>query len=58
MNDMNSLFNEVEAELLRQWKATPQEQLTKQNKLRQIQRDWEAIHTPVETNEDREEDDD
>ena len=53
MNDMNNLFNEVEAELLKQFKAITPEQRAEEERQRQIQRDWEAKHTAIETDEDR-----
>jgi hypothetical protein len=53
MNNMNNLFGEVEAELMRQFKAITPEQHAEEARLRQIQRDWEAAHTPIETDEDR-----
>ena len=49
MNDMNNLFNEVEAELLKQFKAITPEQHAEEERQRQIQRDWEAQHTAIET---------
>jgi len=55
MNDMNNLFNEVEAELLKQFKAITPEQLAEEERRRQVQRDWEAQHTAIET--EQEEDD-
>ena len=53
MNDMNNLFNEVEAELLKQFKAITPEQLEKDERLRKAKRDYEALHTAIETDEDR-----
>jgi hypothetical protein len=53
MNDMNNLFNEVEAELLKQFKAITPEQLAEEERRRQVKRDYEALHTPIETDEDR-----
>ena len=53
MNNMNNLFNEVEAELLKQFKAITPEQLAEEERKRQIQRDWEAKHTAIETEADR-----
>jgi len=53
MNDMNNLFNEVEAELLKQFKAITPEQLAEDERRRQVKRDYEALHTPIETDEDR-----
>ena len=53
MNNMGNIFDEVEAELLRQFKAITPEQLAEEERRRQIQRDWEAAHTAIETDEDR-----
>ena len=53
MNNMSNLFDEVEAELLKQFKAITPEQLAEEERRRQIQRDWEAAHTAIETDEDR-----
>lgn len=53
MNNMGNLFNEVEAELRKQFKAITPEQRAEEERQRQIQRDWEAAHTAIETDEDR-----
>jgi hypothetical protein len=53
MNDMNNLFKEVEAELLKQFKAITPEQFEKDERLRKAKRDYEALHTAIETDEDR-----
>jgi len=53
MNDMSNLFNEVEAELLKQFKAITPEQFEKDERLRKAKSDYEALHTPIETEEDR-----
>jgi hypothetical protein len=53
MSTMSNIFDEVEAELLKQFKATTPEQLAEEERLRQIQRDLEAKHTAIETDEDR-----
>ena len=53
MNNMGDLMNEVEAELLRQFQALTPEQRAEEERQRQIQRDWEAAHTAIETDEDR-----
>ena len=53
MNDMNNLFNEVEAELLKQFKAITPEQFEKDERLRKAKSDYEALHTVIETDEDR-----
>ena len=53
MNNMSKLFDEVEAELLRQFKSITPEQLEKDERLRKAKRDYEALHTAIETDEDR-----
>ena len=53
MNNMGKLFDEVEAELLKQFKAITPEQLEKDERLRKAKRDYEALHTAIETDEDR-----
>jgi len=50
---MGNLFDEVEAELLKQFKSITPEQLAKEEQLRQVKREYEALHTPIETDEDR-----
>jgi hypothetical protein len=50
---MGSMFEEVEAELLKQFRATTPEQLAEEHRLRQIQREYEAKHTAIETDETR-----
>ena len=58
MTNMGDIFNEVEAELLKQFKSLTPEQLAEEERRRQIQRDWEAAHTAIETEpEDSEESD-
>ena len=53
MNNMGSLMDQVQAELLKQWEATTADQRAEEERQRQIQRDWEAKHTATETEEDR-----
>ena len=53
MNNMGNIFDEVEAELMKKFKAITPEQLAEEERRRQIQRDWEAAHTAIETDEDR-----
>jgi len=48
MNNMGSLMDQVQAELLKQWEATTAEQRAEEERLRKIQRDWEAKHTAFE----------
>jgi len=50
--DMSNLFDEVEAELLKQFKAITPEQLAEEERQRQIQREWEAKHTAIETEQE------
>lgn len=53
MSTMGNIFDEVEAELLKQFKAITPEQLAEENRLRRIKSEYEALHTPIETDEDR-----
>jgi hypothetical protein len=53
MNSIGNIFDEVEAELLRQFKAITPEQLAEDERLRKAKRDYEALHTAIETDEDR-----
>ena len=53
MNNMGKLFDEVEAELLKQYQAITPEQLAEEERRRKVKRDYEALHTPIETDEDR-----
>lgn len=53
MNNIGNIFDEVEAELLRQFKAITPEQLAEDERLRKAKRDYEALHTPIETDEER-----
>ena len=51
-----NLFDEMQADLLKQvarYKAIPAEQHAEEERRRQIQRDWEAAHTAIETDDDR-----
>jgi hypothetical protein len=49
MTNMGDLMNEMEAELRKQFKAITPEQRAEEERRRQIQRDWEAAHTAIET---------
>tara|TARA_R110000868_G_scaffold33204_9_gene120793 strand:- start:1306 stop:1503 length:198 start_codon:yes stop_codon:yes gene_type:complete len=53
MTNMGNIFDEVEAELLKQFKSITPEQLAEEERRREIQRSYEAQHTPIETDEDR-----
>ena len=48
-----NLFDQVESELLRQFRAISEEQRAEEGRLRKIQREWEAKHTAIETDADR-----
>jgi hypothetical protein len=50
---MTNMFDQFEAELLKQFKAITPEQRAEEERLRQIQRDQEAAHTAIETDADR-----
>lgn len=51
--DMGAIFDALEADLVAQHKATPPEQLAAEEQRRKIKREYEAKHTPIETDEDR-----
>ena len=51
--NMGNLMDQMEADLLKQFKAITPEQLAEDERLRQAKRDYEALHTPIETDEDR-----
>ena len=53
MSTMGSMFDEVEAELLGQFKALTPKQLEIEEHRRKLQRQYEASIAPVETDEDR-----
>lgn len=53
MTSMGNLFDEVESELMKQFKAITPEQLAEDERRRQVKRNYEALHTPIETDEDR-----
>jgi hypothetical protein len=53
MSTMGSMFDEVEADLLKQFKALTPKQLEIEEHRRKLQRQYEASITPVETDEDR-----
>jgi len=50
---MGSMFDEVEAELLKQFKALTPKQLEIEEHRRKLQREYEASITAIETDEDR-----
>ena len=46
--NMGNLMDQMEADLLKQFKAITPEQRAEEERLRKIQRDWEAQHTAFE----------
>ena len=54
---MDKLFAELEAELIKQYNEITPEQHAEEERRRQIQRDWEAKHTAIETDETRADED-
>jgi len=53
--NMGNLMDQLEADLLKQFKAITPEQRAEEERQRQIQRDWEAQHTAIQTEEDDDE---
>jgi hypothetical protein len=53
MSTIGNMFDQLEADMLKQFKAITPEQHEEEARRRQIQRDWEAAHTAIETDEDR-----
>jgi hypothetical protein len=53
MNNMGNLMEQMEAEMFKQFRTMTPEQRAEEERQRQIQRDWEAKHTAIETEEDR-----
>ena len=51
--NMGDLMNQMEAELLKQFKAIDPVQLVEEERQRQKQREYEAKHTAIETDADR-----
>jgi hypothetical protein len=50
--NMGNLMDQLEADLLKQFKAITPEQRAEEERQRQIQRDWEAQHTAIETGQE------
>jgi len=50
--NMGKLMDQMEADLLKQFKAITPEQRAEEERQRQIQRDWEAQHTAIETEQE------
>lgn len=53
--NMGNLMDQMETDLLKQFKAITPEQRAEEERQRQIQRDWEAQHTAIQTEEDDDE---
>ena len=53
--NMGNLMDQLEADLLKQFKAITPEKRAEEERQRQIQRDWEAQHTAIQTEEDDDE---
>jgi hypothetical protein len=53
MNNMGNLMEQMEAEMFKQFRTMTPEQRAEEERQRQIQCDWEAKHTAIETEEDR-----
>jgi len=51
--NMGNLMDQLEADMLKQFKAITPEQLAEEERRRKVKRDYEALHTPIETDEDR-----
>ena len=48
-----NIFDEFDAELLKQFKSITPEQAGEEERRRQVQREWDAAHTAIETEADR-----
>jgi hypothetical protein len=53
MNTMGNMFDQLEAEMLKQFRAITPEQLAEDESRRKAQREYEAQHTAIETEADR-----
>jgi hypothetical protein len=51
--DMGKLFDEVELELLKEFKSLTPGQLEEEENRKKIKRAYEELHTPIETDEER-----
>ena len=50
--NMGNLMDQMEADLLKQFKAITPEQRAEEERQRQIQREYEAKHTAIETEQE------
>ena len=53
MTTMGNLFDQHESELLKAFKSITPEQLAKEELLRKIKSDYEALHTRIETDAEK-----
>jgi len=53
MKSIGSLMDELEADLLRKFKEITPEQLAADEQKRKAKSEYEALHTAIETDEDR-----
>ena len=50
--NMGNLMDQMDADLLKQWRAISAEQRAEEERRRQVQRDWESQHTAFETEQE------
>jgi len=50
--NMGNLMDQMEADLLKQFKAITPEQRAEEERQRQVQREYEAKHTAIETEQE------
>ena len=50
--NMGNLMDQLDADLLKQWRAISAEQRAEEERQRKIQREWEAQHTAIETEQE------
>ena len=53
MTNMALLIDEEQAAGLAHWQSLTKEQRLEEKRLHKIKQDYEALHTPIETDEDR-----
>jgi hypothetical protein len=50
--NMGNLMDQLEADLIKQWRAVTPEQRAEEERQRQKQREYEAQHTAIETEQE------
>jgi hypothetical protein len=50
--NMGNLMDQLDADLLKQWRAVSAEQRAEEERQRQAQREYEAKHTAIETEQE------